>query len=295
MFAGGHLPLTLAQKFYNFVIFANMWQLVLSLIYFQYNGILTAMLASREWTRYKYRKSLRLTFPEGTTQRTSYFVSMPWRFGGPLLVASALLHWSLSQSIFIVSLEQIDKVIPEKLLSNSLNTVNGFSVWPIIVCKSLSSASINRNLRSISDVALLAMAFGVTMCIFLCIYGCKSFDATIPQGRPTDSIAISSACHQPQPFDRDARLFKVVHGIVPSEFYRGQTEWGEEIYVDRSPPSYALASDAELPGIPMQDRCQAESVEAGNNHGYLTFTTYQYAQPPVDHSEGPVGSMCTNY
>lgn len=93
IFTSQRIPETMTQKFYGYVTFANIWQLVLSMIYFQYNGILTAMLASREWMRYKYGKSLRLTFPEGTTQRKSYFVSMPWRFGGPLLAASAFLHW----------------------------------------------------------------------------------------------------------------------------------------------------------------------------------------------------------
>ncbi|KAF4629268.1 hypothetical protein G7Y89_g8882 [Cudoniella acicularis] len=268
-FAAGSIPETLAQKFYNFVIFANIWQLILAMIYFQYNGILTAMLASREWKRYKYRKSLRLTFPEGTTQRTSYFVSMPWRFGGPLLAASAFLHWLLSQSIFIVPLEQIDKNIPEKLLSNSLNTVNGFSAWAIIT----------------------TMVFGIMLCVALCIYGCKSFEKPIPQGRTTDSITISSACHQPQPFDRDAWLYPVEYGIIPSEFYREQVDRGKELDIDDSPPSCALASDIELQGTPKQDGNQTTSVmvkrrnEAGNNDGYLTFTTYKYACPPVDFSE----------
>lgn len=138
IFPGSYFSLPLAQKFYIFVIFANIWQLVLSMIYFQYNGVLTAMLVSREWTHYKDCKSLRLTYPEATTQRSSYFISMPWRFGAPLLATSAILHWLLSQSIFIVPLEQIDKVIPEELLSDSLNTVSGFSVWPMITGKHLS-------------------------------------------------------------------------------------------------------------------------------------------------------------
>jgi hypothetical protein len=138
IFPGAYFSLPLAKKFYIFVMFANIWQLVFSMIYFQYNGVLTAMLVSREWTHYKNYKSLRLTSPEATTQRTSYFISMPWRFGVPLLAMSATLHWLLSQSIFIVPLEQIDKVIPKKLLSDSLNTVSGFSVWPMITGKHLS-------------------------------------------------------------------------------------------------------------------------------------------------------------
>ena len=60
---------------------------------------------------------------------------MPLRFGGPLLAALAILHWLLSQSIFVVTVEQMDKQIPEKLLSESFKTVNGFSVVAIITSK----------------------------------------------------------------------------------------------------------------------------------------------------------------
>lgn len=133
--AAGSSSVPLDHRFYISVIFANIWQIALSVIYFQYNGILTAMLVSREWMRYQRRKPLRLTYPQSTTQRTSYFVSMPWRFGGPLLTVWALLHWSLSQSIFVLPLEEFDKVIREILNPKSFQTVNGFSVWAIIMSK----------------------------------------------------------------------------------------------------------------------------------------------------------------
>lgn len=94
------------------------------------------------------------------------------------MTASALLQWLLSQSIFVLPLEQIDKVVPEILISDSLYTVNGFSVWAIVISHR-ASAPCWSNLQLVTDVALLAMALGIILCIALCIYGCKSVGSPI--------------------------------------------------------------------------------------------------------------------
>ena len=122
------------SNFYRFVIFSNVWQFLVSVLYIQYNAIASSMLANREWMRYTECKPLRVTQPVGW-QRSSYFVSMPFRYGVPLITTSSFLHYSLSQSVFVVALEQIDKAPPEKLLSRSFLTFNGFSVWAIITCE----------------------------------------------------------------------------------------------------------------------------------------------------------------
>lgn len=261
-FAAGPFPATLSQKFYNFVLFANVWQLVLSMIYFQLNGVLTAMMVSREWmSYYKNRKSLRLTVPEGTTQRTSYFISMPWKFGGPLLATSALLHWSLSQSIFVVPLEQIDKKIPENLLSNSLNTMNGFNIWAIITCKSSNLFLSNKIRDQLLIEAIIAMVFGITVCGALCAYGWTSFKTHLPQGRPTSSITISTASHQPQPLDSDAWLFPVMCSAIPPEFY---------LPLEKSPKQ----GGSQINSIVGEGR-----IPISDSGKYLSFTTYQAAEP----------------
>jgi hypothetical protein len=48
------------------------------------------------------RKTLRVSAPVGI-QRSSYFVSMPLRYGIPLIVTMSLLHWLISQSLFVVA------------------------------------------------------------------------------------------------------------------------------------------------------------------------------------------------
>jgi len=104
------------------------------MLYVQVNSLLSCLLANREWHRYSQeRKTLRVSNPVGL-QRSSYFVSMPWRYGIPLMTTVACLHWTLSQSIFIVPIEQWDS---DGVRHPSLDYVMlGFSVWAIITCKS---------------------------------------------------------------------------------------------------------------------------------------------------------------
>ncbi|KAL4875009.1 hypothetical protein BJY04DRAFT_211628 [Aspergillus karnatakaensis] len=61
-------------------------QLVLSVLYYFCNGILSP---------------LRVSSPRGA-QRPTYYLSIPWRYSIPLLATSATLHWLLSQSLFLV-------------------------------------------------------------------------------------------------------------------------------------------------------------------------------------------------
>jgi hypothetical protein len=99
---GGENYVTHTLLFNVFV--ANLPQLVLSGIYFTYNGLFTCFLLGSEWTSYSIqRKGLRVSHgPEGA-QRSTYFLQLPYRFAFPLIILSGVLHWLCSQSIFLVS------------------------------------------------------------------------------------------------------------------------------------------------------------------------------------------------
>jgi len=61
------------------------------------------MLVAEEWNGYaSERKTLRVSHPEGI-QRSSYFISMPFKYGIVLIGLITTLHWLISQSIFLVS------------------------------------------------------------------------------------------------------------------------------------------------------------------------------------------------
>ncbi|KAF3005003.1 hypothetical protein E8E13_008650 [Curvularia kusanoi] len=85
---------------------ANTPQVILSFIYLLLNSLFTTMLLSHEWASYtRTRKGLRTSGARRGNQRSTYFLSLPYRFAVPLMVVSALLHWLVSQSIFLVAIE----------------------------------------------------------------------------------------------------------------------------------------------------------------------------------------------
>jgi hypothetical protein len=91
---GGLIPNTLI---------ANTPQLIFSALYFMCNAILTNMALAAEWDRFAIsRKGLRVSTPPQGHQRRTHFLSLPYRYGVPLIALSTLLHWLISQSIFLV-------------------------------------------------------------------------------------------------------------------------------------------------------------------------------------------------
>jgi hypothetical protein len=66
------------------------------------------MLANREWTQYSVKRaSLRVTSPS-PSQRSTYFLSLPYTFSIPLQLAFTALHWSVSQSVFLARVDNIE-------------------------------------------------------------------------------------------------------------------------------------------------------------------------------------------
>ena len=88
-----------------FVLLANSPQLFVSVTHVLYNAILTSMLAEHEWHKFgtdaarSSPKSLRTSQPRGS-QRSTYFLSLPYRYGIPFVVVSAVIQWLVSQTLF---------------------------------------------------------------------------------------------------------------------------------------------------------------------------------------------------
>ncbi|KAJ0417378.1 hypothetical protein BJY00DRAFT_303509 [Aspergillus carlsbadensis] len=81
---------------------ANIPHLIFSTLYFLINGVLTTMALSTEWSAFGVsRKGLRVSTPTRGSQRRARFLSLPRRYSLPLLAISGLLHWLMSQSIFL--------------------------------------------------------------------------------------------------------------------------------------------------------------------------------------------------
>ena len=83
------------------VLVANSPQFILSLLYLFYNGMISSFLVQREFSRMQsIRRPLRVSEPLGI-QRSSYFISLPLRYGIPLYTTSGMMHWLISQSLFL--------------------------------------------------------------------------------------------------------------------------------------------------------------------------------------------------
>ncbi|KAK3637796.1 hypothetical protein LTR56_012002 [Elasticomyces elasticus] len=219
------------RALYASVAWANSWQLMISILYVQYNTQLTAFAVGVEWSRFAHqkeplrlkdpeteyasnravlrasdpsllrrlrgwcrrcftaqvsvRKTLRVSAPRGL-QRSSYFVSMPWRYGIPLISSMALLHWLMSQSLFVVAAVAYGgDGIPQVPTYTS-----AYSLEAIVV----------------------TACVGFTLICALVVLGMQRYSGTIPLASSC-SAAISAACHPPEG-DFEAALFRIQWGVV---------------------------------------------------------------------------------
>lgn len=162
----------------SLVLIANLPQVILSFLYFAYNGMFTAMLLGYEWTSYAYkRKGLRVTHVPCGLQRSTYFLQLPYRFGTPLVVLSGTLHWLVSQSIFVVSIDEYDRYGDYDGSSSSC----GYS--PIAM--------------------LMVVLLGIFMVATVVGFGYIPYKSGMPLAGSC-SLAISAACHPEKDTEDDS-------------------------------------------------------------------------------------------
>ncbi|KAK2805543.1 hypothetical protein FQN50_006169 [Emmonsiellopsis sp. PD_5] len=172
------------------LILANTPQLILSIAYFFYNSLLTSMLLTAEYESYaRNRKPLRVSWPEGI-QRSTYYLTLPYWYGVPLLIASAFLHWLVSQSIFYTEIQTFN--IQGQMDPSGRTITCGFS--PIAV--------------------IFALSLGIVMIVFVLGLGMIPFRSRMPLAGNC-SVAISAACHPlVVPEDEDHSLKPIMWGEV---------------------------------------------------------------------------------
>lgn len=197
------------------VFLANCPQLILSFLYFTYNGVWTCMLMVEEWAGYfKERKPLRVTSRTGL-QRSTYRLQLPYRYGIPLMVVSAVLHWLVSQSIFLV-------VINAYKYDGTLDPAAG---QDRIAC-------------GYSPIAILITIVVGTLVVLLGLtHGFRRYpEVGIPLAGSC-SAAISAACHPPAGDDRASKK-AVMWGAIK------ESNAGEEFSPFKEPYSREVGSIA---------------------------------------------------
>jgi hypothetical protein len=174
---------------------ANLPQLVLSGIYFTYNGLFTCFLLGSEWNSYSIqRKGLRVSHgPEGA-QRSTYFLQLPYRFAFPLIILSGVLHWLCSQSIFLVS-----------VFLDSSSIFEGDTPMELALCGYSPRATLT---VVIIGVIMVCIAFAV---------GRLRFRTGMPVAGSC-SAAISALCHVPRSEDgEEATRMPVQWGVTGAD------------------------------------------------------------------------------
>jgi len=196
------------------VLLANTPQLLFSILYLVYNAIFTSILMGREWNQYAYyRKSLRVSDP-AIGQRSTYWLHVPFQYGIPLMILSGLLHWLISQSLFLVRVE---------ILPNS-GSYSAYSAKSLTLTSTLSAVGYSTiSIIFVLPVATLAV-IGVAIC------GMQRFKYDMPAAGCC-SAAISAACH-PANIDNTATLRPLM--------------WGEIDTVDESGIRHLSFSDGDV-------------------------------------------------
>lgn len=222
------------------VLVANSPQLALSFLYFAVNTVLTSMSSANEWSHFSVKhaekqqpKPLRTSNPVGQ-QRGTHFLQLPLRFAIPLGVVATILHWLISQSIFLV-------VVSRYNANGSLE-----SAFELATC---GYSPIGMIFVIICGIAMLLCLLGISMI---------KLDGSIPIVSGC-SAAISAACHLRWhsgdgiqttgllSSDRDSRVQMVEGPLVWGKVFRDSEEflWSNEIHSEES-KQYSFASGEGL-------------------------------------------------
>ncbi|KAF6831723.1 hypothetical protein CMUS01_07207 [Colletotrichum musicola] len=185
-----------AKKLLFNVVLANTPQVIMSLLYFNFNALFTNISLATEWDRFggKQGKGLRVsTSPQGA-QRETYFLQLPYRYSIPLAAISGGVHWLISQSIFLVYLEEYSSSTgdPTKF-EPSTGGVTSCGWSPLGV--------------------ILVLVAGVLMIGFLLASGWRRLRFGGIPVAGSCSAAISATCH-PGTYEKDAWKMPLRWGVV---------------------------------------------------------------------------------
>ncbi|KAJ8128066.1 hypothetical protein O1611_g5572 [Lasiodiplodia mahajangana] len=184
------------NEFTSQLLLTNGLQLLLSFLYLLFNNIITRQLVADEWTRLlstEEKKPLRVSAPR-SFQRSTYTLSIPFKYSIPMMILFTLSHWLVSQAIFIVQTTVYQSGAANIPVPNKNSSRIGFSAPGVVLVFAI-----------------------VTLMIFgLLVHSCLRKYRNVPKSFPrmaTCSAAISAVCRPPEG-DTDAYLFPVSMGVV---------------------------------------------------------------------------------
>lgn len=188
-------------------LLANTPQIILSYIYTAYNALITSMSSHSELLRYSTKRhGLRVTQPI-RMQRSSYYLSLPYRFSIPLIIASAILHWLVSESFFLVRVITYAQDGTED--REEFVSAVGYSSYAILV-----------SLAVMVFMLLAILAFGLGM----------RYSRSMPLAA-TCSASIAAICQPAQgtEFELDLAKLPLSWGSVGQEFADVYDQYGRRV------------------------------------------------------------------
>jgi hypothetical protein len=188
------LPSVGARGLITNVLVANVAQPILSFLYFSYNGLFTSLFVAYEWESFaRKKKGLRVSGAQVGAQRSTYFLQLPYRIALPLMGISGLLHWLVSQSIFLVNIESVP-------------------TDPDIFKEGFTADQLTCGYSPIAIFAVILV--GIFMIGFVLTAGMQRFKSGMPVAGSC-SASISAACHAySEHRDENAALGKLSWGTT---------------------------------------------------------------------------------
>jgi len=170
------------------VLLINTPQLAVSLVYVFYNSLLTRMFVANEYSKFATKRQvLRVSQPRGS-QRSTYWLQLPYQYILPIMTSVALLHWLISRSIYLTNIKVYNiagQEAPDR--SRFAYATSGLGL-------------------------LLAFLVGTGLLAFLFVLMGKKLASDMPV-IGTCSLAISAASH-PAEVDEDASTKPLIYGAV---------------------------------------------------------------------------------
>ncbi|KAK3639084.1 hypothetical protein LTR56_012633 [Elasticomyces elasticus] len=195
-------------QFWISIVVANLAQIGVSAMYFLVSGLIAVMAIADEWSHFIVeRKTLRLSSPHGI-QRSSYMLSLPFKLSLPLIGGMSILHWLISQSVFVIATDayvyagtQATEILTA--VTKNVAYMVGFSF----------------------PGGFLAMIMGISLLVWTALLGLVNKLDGISIGytgkklhmplSSSCSAAISAACHRPED-ENAAHLLPVIWARVPN-------------------------------------------------------------------------------
>ncbi|KAK7976322.1 26S proteasome non-ATPase regulatory subunit 12 [Apiospora arundinis] len=210
--------------FLGILLFANLPQLIISFCYLTINNLYTQLQAEQEWNSYSaFSQPLRVSYPAGE-QVSTYRLQLPYKYSIPLITMSTIIHWLMSNSLFLLIIEG----------DTGVRDTFGGDKSSIGVSE---DASVVLGVSGVAMVITFVISF--VFAISPLVFRCRRLRYQMVVGG-TNSLVLSAACHVPGPLSQssvahvDANSPEADESAMDSqtdaeyleEISRGKLRWG---------------------------------------------------------------------